>query len=68
MGVWTAKGARGGGGCSVDESRHKDDTKPLSERELEGNKLELESAKTQVLISSGLLVGLAAVVGIFANS
>jgi hypothetical protein len=40
--------------------------RPDGEREarLEGSKLEAEAFKTQVLISSGLLVGLSAVVGI----
>jgi hypothetical protein len=37
---------------------------PEREAKLEGNKLEAESAKTQILISSGLLVAMAAVVGV----
>jgi hypothetical protein len=37
---------------------------PEREAELEGNKLALEAAKTQVIVASGLLVGMAAVVGI----
>ncbi len=37
---------------------------PEEQRRLEGKKLEAEAAKTQVLISSGLLVGMAAVAGV----
>jgi hypothetical protein len=37
---------------------------PEREAQLEGNKLQVEAAKTQVLISSGLLVGMAAVAGL----
>jgi excisionase family DNA binding protein len=44
--------------------------RPDPEREamLEGNKLEAEAAKTQVLLSSGLLVGMAAVAGVLPSA
>jgi hypothetical protein len=37
---------------------------PAREAELAGNKLALEAARTQVIVAAGLLVGMAAVVGI----
>lgn len=41
---------------------------PEAEAKLEGNKLAMEAAKTQLLVGSGLLVGMGAVVGILPNA